>query len=88
MKAHSKDWRKPTLYLDRLGDALELLCQGNRPDDKVTAAWVDHTSEDLQGFCAKHGPSWAQGIVIIDAAMILAKDPVEGPAHEYHNYGN
>ena len=88
MKAHCNDWRKPTKYLDRLGDALELLCLGNRPSDKLITDWIEHTSEELQRFCSNNGPSWAQGIVIIDSAEILANDPVEGPAHEYRENGN
>lgn len=70
-------WQTPTTYLQRLGDALELLCKGCRPQDKLMDDWLHSRSEELQNFAAKHGPEWAQGIAVIDAAMTLADQPTE-----------
>jgi hypothetical protein len=79
------DWRTPTTYLHRFGDSMCLLCDGVRPTDSMLTAWLDNTSEDLQGFAAAHGPVWSQGIVLIDAARLLADTPTEGVDHEYRN---
>lgn len=88
------DWRTPTKYIDRLGDAMELLCSGERPPDELISAWLDPKADDhrLQDFSCEHGPEWAQGIAVIDAAIVLADQPTEiicmdGPqiGHERHN---
>lgn len=71
------DWEKPTTVLQRLGDSIQLLCAGKRPADAVLSAWLDHTSEELQEFCANHGPAWCQGIALIDAAMQMVEQPTE-----------
>jgi len=78
------DWRTPTTYLRRLGDALALLCAGHRPADEMMSAWLDTERDDmrLQEFACDHGPSWAQGIAVIDAARVLADQPTEGVEHE------
>ena len=83
------DWRTPTKYLQRFGDALTLLCSGHRPPDEMMEGWFDPDTDDLrlQHFCAEYGPSWAQGIGVIDAAMTLADQPTEGVDHEMHNAG-
>jgi hypothetical protein len=46
-------------------------------------------SEDLPATFAEvalcrgeHGPIWSQGIVLIDAAILLAGEPTEGPNHQ------
>jgi hypothetical protein len=79
-----KDWSEPTTYIKRFGDAMELICGGHRPDDSVMLAWLEPGSESvaLQMFAADHGPAWAQGIEIIDAAMLMANTPTEGVEHE------
>lgn len=77
MKTKSSDWRQPTTVAQRLGDAVQLLCSGKRPPEAVVLGWLDHSSEELQNFCAEHGPSWAQGIGLIDAAELLADQPTE-----------
>jgi hypothetical protein len=60
----------------------------------MMSAWLDVDGSDLrlQNFCAEHGPEWAQGIAVIDAAQVLADQPTEilfadGPQtdHERHN---
>lgn len=90
------DWRTPTKYLDRFGDAMALLCSGARPPDELIAAWLDPKADDhrLQEFACEHGPVWAQGIAVIDAARVLVDQPTEilcmgGPQidHERHNDG-
>jgi|GEM_PF-3727341 len=77
-----EEWRRPTTYLQRFGDAIALLCQGRRPDDQVLTSWLDGTSDVLQQFAVDNGPAWAQGIGLIDAATIAADQPTEGVAHE------
>ncbi len=83
--AQASDWTTPTSYLLRFGDALQSLCRGRRPTEAMMGAWLDTDDEQLQTFCCDHGPSWAQGIAVIDAARVLADQPTEGPPHEYRN---
>ena len=75
-------WRTPTPYLQRLGDAMALLCGGHRPTDEMLGAWLNEGDDRLQAFACNHGPSWAQGIAVIDAARVLADQPTEGVAHQ------
>ncbi|WON87480.1 hypothetical protein [Delftia sp. UGAL515B_04] len=77
-----EEWRRPTTYLKRFGDAIALLCHGRRPEDQVLSSWLDGTSDVLQQFAVDNGPAWAQGIGLIDAATIAADQPTEGVAHE------
>ena len=78
-------WSDPTTFIVRFGDAMQALCAGQRPNDEMMAAWLDVDADDsrLQHFAYEHGPSWAQGIGIIDAAQLLADQPTEGVDHEY-----
>lgn len=78
------DWTEPTSYYQRMSDAITLLCAGKRPPEKMVFSWLDSTSEELQEFCIEHGPAWAQGIVLIDAARVMADTPTEGVDHEAH----
>jgi hypothetical protein len=48
------------------------------------SAWLDSENEELQSFAAEHGPAWAQGIGLIDAARTTADQPTEGTDHEFH----
>lgn len=78
-------WTKPTKYLERFSEAIALLCGGERPPEKVITDWFDENQDsfELQEFCIAHSPLvWAQGIVIIDAAIALADEPAEGAGHE------
>lgn len=77
------DWRQATTYLQRMSHALSLLC-GVTPTDEMIAAYLDTSRDDdrLQHWCADNGPAWAQGIVVIDAARVLADTPAEGADHE------
>lgn len=72
----------PTTYLQRFGDAMNLLC-GTRPSDNMLQAWIHGTSEKLQEFSIEFGPEWAQGIAVIDAARVMADQPTEGVDHEF-----
>lgn len=72
-----------TTYQQRFTDAVELLCK-KRPDDAMVITWLNLDSESLQDFAATHGPSWCQGIVLLDAADCLASDPEEGKGHSYN----
>ena len=78
-KVKPADWTTPTTYLQRFGEAMALLCSGHRPPDEMLSAWLDTEREDqrLQAFAMEHGPSWAQGIGVIDAARVLADTPTE-----------
>ena len=80
-----QDWRTPTTFIKRFGDAMQLLCFGHRPDDAMLLAWIEEGSEDiaLQEFAANYGPHWAQGIGLIDAAIVCANQPTEGVDHEF-----
>jgi len=82
-KTHSA-WAGPTTYLQRFGDAMQLLCAGHRPGDALLVEWLDPASETytLQEFAIEHGPAWSQGIVVIDAALVMAEFPTEGDDHE------
>lgn len=71
------DWTQPTTVALRLGDSMQLLCGGKRPPDDMVQQWLDNTSEELQSFAASHGPAWAQGIGLIDAAMVMVDQPTE-----------
>ena len=76
------DWRTPTTLHQRMSDAVALLCAGRRPSDEAVRRWLDGTGEELQSFAACNGPSWAQGIGLLDAARVMADQPTEGAEHE------
>jgi len=48
----------------------------------MLCAWIGGSSEELQTFAANHGPAWAQGIGIIDAALTLVDSPTEISFHD------
>ena len=70
-------WKTPTTVLQRAGDTLQLLCAGQRPPDVIITDWLDNSSEELQAWCCQYGPSWCQGIAVIDAAMLMVDQPTE-----------
>ena len=76
------EWTKTTTYLSRFADAVTLLCNGRRPPAPMVAAWVEMSDDSLQEFAIANGPQWAQGIVLLDAAHLLAETPAEGVDHE------
>lgn len=80
-KLPEDDWRTPTSYLKRFGDALQLLCGGHRISETVRAHWLLNCSEELQQIVGPLCPSWAQAIATIDAATTMADQPTEGVRH-------
>lgn len=80
---HPTDWTQPTTYVDRFTHAIALLC-GKIPPQEIIEAWLQEGSEDsrLQEFVIEHGPVWSQGIVLIEAAHLMADQPTEGIDHE------
>ena len=79
-------WSTPTTYAERFSAAVALLCQGRKPPDAMVAGWLDSSSGELQEFAADNGPAWAQGIVVLDAARLLADSPTEGASHGQRHY--
>lgn len=77
------DWAIPTTYVQRFTHALTLLC-GKEPPQEIVLAWLEKGSDDfrLQEFAIAHGPSWSQGIALIEAAQLMADQPTEGVDHE------
>ena len=77
------DWTTPTTWDKRFRDALTVLC-GEPPPEGAVEAWYEPgcDSMDLQNWASeKIRMPWAQGIVVIDAAQMLANDPAEGGMH-------
>jgi hypothetical protein len=67
----------------RFAQALAVLCGGNEPPQDALEDWLDQAKDSfaLQEWAVEHAVlSWAQGIAVIDAASILADQPVEGEA--------
>ena len=77
----SADWTTSTEFIDRFEQAVTLLCHGLVPPRKLVEGWLSKTDESLQDFAADNGPAWAQGIVVLDAAALLAETPTEGVNH-------
>ena len=76
--------KENSLYCDRLRDALALLCGGRVPPVQYIKDWFDPKldSFDLQDWAACNTVlHWAQGIVVIEAAVALADQPEEGREH-------
>lgn len=82
-KQDNADCSEPTSYLERFTHALALLC-GKEPPQEIVLAWIQKDSDDfrLQEFAIEHGPSWSQGIALIEAAQLMADQPTEGVDHE------
>ena len=73
-----------TTWIDRFTDALEVLC-GTRPPRNIVRSWLNSDCEALQDWVGMRGRpilSHTMNIAIIEAAMILADQPVEGEDHE------
>lgn len=82
VSAH-RTWRTPTTWEARFREALTVLC-GEAPPPGMIEAWFEPgcDSMDLQEWAAeKCSMPWAQGIVVIDAAELLAEHPAEGAPH-------
>lgn len=73
------DGYTPTTYVERLTDALALLCGGNRPDEALVIDYFDDDGFELQDWAINHTSlPWTTGIGVIEAAMALAETPIEG----------
>jgi hypothetical protein len=72
-----------TKYLDRLIEALTLLCGGTEPPREMVHEWERGSGEELQDWAANNTKiRWAQGIGTIEAAQVMADTPEEGQGHE------
>lgn len=76
------DLEGPTTYAARFTDAVALLCKKAPPADMVAGWLAGGDDHRLQEFAIEHGPAWAQGIGLLDAAHIMAEQPTEGVEHE------
>ena len=81
-------WTKPTSYKARFTEAVALLC-GKVPPESMVDDWIARKESSdgdglggLQSFAISNGPSWAQGIGLLDAAHLAASQPVEGVGHD------
>jgi hypothetical protein len=73
-----------TRYIDRVVEALTLLCAGAIPPREMVVAWEDDSSEELQSWAINHvATPWGTGIGTIEAAQTMADTPEEGMGHEY-----
>ena len=89
MKTKDTRIKGPTTWMERFMDALQMLCNGKTPPLHLCEKWVHHyesgnpDEETLQHWViSNRGGRWAQGIVTIDAATLLADEPAEGEDHE------
>lgn len=72
-------WQTPTTWNQRFTEALTLLC-GKRPPDAAVKDWLTPGSDGLQlqsWMIDNVKLVWAQGIVALDAAALLADTPAE-----------
>jgi len=69
----------PRLYVDRVLDALGLLCEGRKPPREMVEAWFMSDDHSLQDWAVCNaGVCWATGIGTIEAAIAMAETPEEG----------
>lgn len=61
----------PSKFLDRMEQCLKLMLK-KAPPRRIIKDYYNSDSMELQDFCALHGPDWAMGISVIDAAQVLA----------------
>lgn len=71
-----------TTYYYRFHVALTLLT-GAVPPEGYVLQWLSNEDDyPFQSWAASNGPSWAQGLAILDAAHAMADSPCEGEGHE------
>lgn len=76
-----------TTWEERFSQAISVMCQGRIPPHDLIQKWIDNVEDNqltLQDWIFGEGKTsfhWAQAIVIIDAAQILADSPEEGCDH-------
>ena len=84
--------RKPltdehTTFVQRFTDAVAILC-GSEPPAEFVDEWLRNVDVNgihrLQEWVLNQDatPPWSQGIVVLDAAYLLAESPAEGLQHE------
>jgi len=84
--------RKPltgefTTFVQRFTDAVAILC-GSEPPANFVDEWLCNVEVNgvhrLQEWVLNQDatPTWSQGIVVLDAAYLLAESPAEGLQHE------
>lgn len=81
------DCDTPTTYLYRFRTALAQLCNDHVPDEILCQKWLDEGDDaahaKLQDWAASHAAlPWTMGISVIESAMQLAGDPMEGVDHQ------
>lgn len=78
---------KNTTFAQRFTDAVAILCGSEPPTDFVDE-WLGNVDVNgvhrLQEWVLNQAatPPWAQGIVVLDAAHLLAESPEEGEQHK------
>lgn len=71
---------------ERFTKAIELIV-GEQPPHSFVNQWLENNPIDgnyrLQEWILnqKQTPTWCQGIILLEAAMYIAKNPVEGMFH-------
>jgi hypothetical protein len=74
---------RDTLYIDRVVDALALLCGGKAPTREMVVEWEENRSETLQTWAVNNtAVRWGTGIGTIEAAQVMANTPEEGRDHQ------
>jgi hypothetical protein len=79
--------RNNTTYPVRFREAIASMCGGRYPLIQTVDDWLNHKSEVLQEWVLSNSSNkliWAQGIAIIEAAMTLADNPMEGGGGDSH----
>lgn len=72
-------------YLDRFQIAIGLITGTTQPTKEKCEQWLTHENEDLQDLM-EGAPWWSMNIGIIEAAMVLANNPIEGDENiDYSN---
>ena len=73
------DGQVPTLYVDRVVEALALLCNGAKPPRELVEGWLLDKSDGLQDWAVNNtAVCWGTGIGTIEAAIAMADTPEEG----------
>jgi len=76
-----------TTFVQRFSDAIALMC-GAEPPAEFVDEWLRNVEVNFvarlqEWVLTQDGtPWWAQGIVVLDAAYLLAESPEEGGQHE------
>ena len=76
-----------TTWMERFSQAIAVLCNGRVPPAALVEKWVENVEDNqltLQDWVFGEGAAslpWAQALVILDAAQILADNPEEGCGH-------